>query len=612
MTKTTRCLLLFALLTPTLFAQVPGLLNYQGRVAVGGTNFTGTGQFKFALVAGSGGAVYWSSGASAVALPVSKGLYSVLLGDTSVPNMGTAIPAGVFTNSDVRLRVWFNSGAGLQQLTPDQRIAAAGYALVAARAETLDASGLTGSIADARLSANVTLRDAATNTFSGSLRAGAFVAGTNGSVGIGTATPSKPLVVQKRSAAEPAIMIGGGFAGGPRLQTYGLSDDPLAWMGLGADMAGGPYEHSLYFPYGPAASGFQSIGSYDGTTYSEKLRVTAGGSVGIGTATPAEKLDVAGALKLGTTANPSPAAGTIRWTGTDFQGFNGQQWLSMTAPTPAGMVLVPGGTFTLGSAAFGEVPEHQVTLSSFCLARCEVTYALWYIVRQWALANGYLFQNPGREGNDGTTGAAPTEIAGSEPVTYASWRDSIVWCNARSEKEGLVPVYTYTNVVIRDSRDSNATACDNATFNTGNNGYRLPTEAEWEYAARYIDGCSWTPGTYLSGSGFSYSNAPGCDAVAWFWQNSSNTTHTAGSKKANQLGLFDMSGNIAQFCWDRFATYDSAAVTNPVGPVSGTRGLYRGGAAFLDIHAAATARRTAASGSHTSEYEGFRCARNAQ
>ena len=109
-------------------AQVPGILNYQGRVAVGGTNYDGTGQFKFSLVDGSGVVTFWSNGTASVAVPVSKGLYSVLLGDTALANMAS-IPAGVFTNSDIRLRVWLDTGGGLQLLTPDQRIAAAGYAL---------------------------------------------------------------------------------------------------------------------------------------------------------------------------------------------------------------------------------------------------------------------------------------------------------------------------------------------------------------------------------------------------------------------------------------------------------------------------------------------------
>jgi Chaperone of endosialidase len=131
------------LLCSTLHGQVPGLINYQGRVAVGATNFNGAGQFKFALVDGAGTTTYWSndgtsSGGSeptnAVSITVTNGLYSVLLGDTSLANMTTTIPTQtVFNNSDVRLRVWFNDGThGSQLLSPDQRVAAVGYAFVAA------------------------------------------------------------------------------------------------------------------------------------------------------------------------------------------------------------------------------------------------------------------------------------------------------------------------------------------------------------------------------------------------------------------------------------------------------------------------------------------------
>lgn len=109
-------------------AQVPQMINYQGRASVAGTNFDGTGQFKFALVNDTGATTYWSNGNSAVSLTVTKGLYAVLLGDTSIANMSTAIPVTVFNNADCRLRVWFNDGvSGLQLLSADQRIAAAGY-----------------------------------------------------------------------------------------------------------------------------------------------------------------------------------------------------------------------------------------------------------------------------------------------------------------------------------------------------------------------------------------------------------------------------------------------------------------------------------------------------
>jgi len=130
---------LFAI-AATAHAQVPQLIHYQSRVAVGSVNFEGSGQFKFALVNTNGSTTYWSNDGTstagsqptaAVTLPVSKGLYSVHLGDTTLANM-TAIPASVFANADVRLRVWFNDGTnGSQLLTPDHRIAAVGYAMVA-------------------------------------------------------------------------------------------------------------------------------------------------------------------------------------------------------------------------------------------------------------------------------------------------------------------------------------------------------------------------------------------------------------------------------------------------------------------------------------------------
>ena len=120
----------------TAWAQVPQLLNYQGRVAVGAVNFDGTGQFKFALVNAAGTTTFWSNDgtstagsepAAAIARTVTKGLYAVLLGDIALANM-TVIPASVWSNADVRLRVWFNDGTtGFQRLTPDQRLAPHGY-----------------------------------------------------------------------------------------------------------------------------------------------------------------------------------------------------------------------------------------------------------------------------------------------------------------------------------------------------------------------------------------------------------------------------------------------------------------------------------------------------
>jgi hypothetical protein len=126
----------------------------------------------------------------------------------------------------------------------------------------------------------------------------AFLVTSGGNVGIGTSSPAYKLVVQKTDIATPAIMIGGGFYGGPRLQVYGLDDNATAWMGLGTDMSGGIYEHSIYFP-NASGNGRLSIGNYNGTTYSEKMCVINSGNVGIGTTSPSAKLQVNGSIFVG-------------------------------------------------------------------------------------------------------------------------------------------------------------------------------------------------------------------------------------------------------------------------------------------------------------------------
>jgi hypothetical protein len=143
------------LLPAALQADVPQQLNHQGRVAVNGVNFDGNGQFKFALVNANGTVSYWSNDGtssagseptSPVTLPVTKGLYSVLLGNTTLNNM-TALPPSALDHDDVRLRIWFNDGSsrGSQLITPDQRLAAAPYALLAAKSTSAD--GFSGSLA---------------------------------------------------------------------------------------------------------------------------------------------------------------------------------------------------------------------------------------------------------------------------------------------------------------------------------------------------------------------------------------------------------------------------------------------------------------------------------
>ncbi|GAH28594.1 unnamed protein product, partial [marine sediment metagenome] len=111
------------------------------------------------------------------------------------------------------------------------------------------------------------------------------------------------------------------------------------------------------------------------------------------------------------------------------------------------------------------------------------------------------------------------------------------------------------------------------------NGYRLPTEAEWEYASRYRDGSDWTPGDYASGATADYNDAGATGLVAWYFDNSDSSTHPVGEKNANALGINDMSGNVFEWCWDWYAaSYGDGPFTDPYGPdPAGTHRLKRGG-----------------------------------
>jgi formylglycine-generating enzyme required for sulfatase activity len=346
---------------------------------------------------------------------------------------------------------------------------------------------------------------------------------------------------------------------------------------------------------------------------------TFAGKVGIGTATSAEKLEVAGAVKLGNTANSAPAAGTIRWTGMDFEGFTGSGWVSLTSmAAPAGMALIPAGTFVMGATTnmghesnADAIPQHTVDISAFYIDKYEVTKALWDQVYEWSLTNGYTFYHP-------ASGKAT-----NHPVHSMSWYSAVKWCNARSEKEGLMPCYT-TNGVIFRTGEIGYDETTNVVCNWSANGYRLPTEAEWEKAARGwvvdhrfpwggSDEIQHARANYNSRTNETYDTSPTRGFHPAYTNEPRPYTSPVGSFASNGygLGLYDMAGNVWEWCWDWYAEdyYVTSPGTNPSGPPFGFFRVIRGGSWADDAGDTRCACRQLYGPEMAVWYGGFRCAR---
>jgi formylglycine-generating enzyme required for sulfatase activity len=240
------------------------------------------------------------------------------------------------------------------------------------------------------------------------------------------------------------------------------------------------------------------------------------------------------------------------------------------------MIPVEGGRFLMGSAeAAYQINErvHEVNLSSFFIAETEVTQALWKAV---------MGDNPSRFAGD------------DRPVDSVSWFDAVRFCNALSEKVGLAPAYEIAGNTV--------------SWNTNAGGYRLPTESEWEYAARGGILGVVLPAEALNRAFYAGGEDP--EALGWFDANSGKTSHPVKSKAPNELGLYDMSGNLWEWCWDYFGEYPREPADNPAGVAESPRRVLRGGAWFTPVHLMRVTNRYWNAPSFKANSVGFRLARN--
>jgi len=610
-------------------------IPYAGKVAINGTNFEGDAQFTFAL-RDANGTVHWRNDVdanSSINVPVHRGEYVCLLGGQGM----NALPPNLFLDHPqlfLVVRFYRTDTQEWKHLLPDQPITStphalaaevAGWAAKAHKASIVEPGAITKSM----LAPGV-LSDLNATPLPGSVTSAMLssevLADLNASVAISRLPAEVKTFLAPRMVAQPPAQVTGyaerfilipAVADGRQLSyQWKKGDSPVAGAtspilhlaDLNASTDPGSYSLVVTNPFGFVTSsatqltvatvvpvdvdrpvltlnGPKSISLLTGTAWQDPGFSASDDLDGDLTAT----VDVNGTVNVST-----PGAYFITYKTTDSAGNYATAQRLVTVSNFTDMILIPAGTFQMGNV-WHAAPVHEIYLSAFYMGKYEVTKTIWDEVFNWATdsargANAYQFDNNG-------TAEGP-----NHPVAKISWYDMVKWCNARSEKENLQPLYY---------RESNQTTIyrfgqivlTNAHVNWRANGWRLPTEAEWEKAARGgLVGMSHPNGN-------SYSTAYGN-----IIESGIGKTVPVGSYAPNGYGLHNIFGNVREIIWDGYEgswyNQPEASLPNPRGPEHSMRSR-RGGGFSEPPHLNSLHRRMNVGISLTAFVNGFRLARNA-
>lgn len=593
-------LLVVICLQPVVLAAQNTVFTYQGRITDKGTNFTGAGQFEFALVTSTN----ISSPATATAVMggtspnefvigfnlVSGGngylaapAVTITSGSLSGASASTTIAGGAVTSVNI-----INPGSGYAS-APTVTIASPPDDIIYTTYWSNDGTSIAGSEPAAAVA----------------------VAVTNGlfTVVLGDPAQSNMTTITASLFAQPKLQLRIWFSDGVNAfaelsPLQNLTPTPYAIQALNAvsasnllgsvsaaQISGTVPSANLGGTYGNALTLSNAGNNFSGTFTGSGANLTSLNANNLSSGTvPLARLNGISASQLdsttwqlatnvngGNAALASNVVSGIVITNATISG-NGAGLTNLTASAlsiPVGMVLVPAGSFTMGNSAgdvdITDASPATITVSGFYMDINLVSFSQWQSVSLWAESRGYSFANPqGKMAN--------------QPVENVDWYDAVKWSNARSVQAGLTPVY-YTDAALTQVYTNGEI---NAIYpNWSANGYRLATEAEWEKAARGgLSGQRFPWGNTISENLANYSGSTGSISYD-LGPNGFNSASTNGSQPytspvgyfaANGYGLYDMAGNVFEWCWDWYGTsLGQPTATNPTGASSGTNRSCRGG-----------------------------------